>query len=87
MNIFMTKDRKYHLIEQVKQFIRNTQRHKTIMIKEPVGLSGRLNFLRTQFWEGSLYLMIIDSANTRTVKTQDWIRMMVSPIDALKELY
>ncbi|KAA6364063.1 MAG: putative Transposon Ty3-I Gag-Pol polyprotein, partial [Streblomastix strix] len=87
MNIFMTKDGKHQLIDQVKQFIKNTQRHKIIKIKETAALIGRLNFLRTQFREASLYLMLIDSAKTRAVKTQGWTGMMVSPLEALKELY
>ncbi|KAA6308883.1 MAG: hypothetical protein EZS28_056608, partial [Streblomastix strix] len=86
-NIFMTKDRRHQLIDQVKQFIMNTQRHKIIKIKETAALIGRLNFLRTQFREASLYLMLIDSAKTRAVKTQGWTGMMVSPLEALKELY
>ncbi|KAA6327027.1 MAG: hypothetical protein EZS28_053871, partial [Streblomastix strix] len=87
MNIFMIKDRKPQLIQQIKQFIKNTQRHKIIKIKETAALIGRLNFLRTQFKEASLYLMLIDSAKTRAVKTQGWTGMMVSPLEALKELY
>ncbi|KAA6369117.1 MAG: putative Transposon Ty3-G Gag-Pol polyprotein, partial [Streblomastix strix] len=87
MNIFMTNDRRHQLIDQVKQFIKNTQRHKIIKIKETAALIGRLNFLRTQFKEASLYLMLIDSAKTRAVKTQGWTGMMVSPLEALKELY
>ncbi|KAA6388260.1 MAG: hypothetical protein EZS28_016212 [Streblomastix strix] len=63
-NIFMTKDRRYQLIEQVRQFIKSTQSHKIIKIKETAALIGRLNFLRTQFREASLYLMLIDSAKT-----------------------
>ncbi|KAA6376434.1 MAG: hypothetical protein EZS28_028040 [Streblomastix strix] len=31
--------------------------------------------------------MLIDSAKTRVVKTQGWTGMMVSPLEALKELY
>ncbi|KAA6361375.1 MAG: putative Transposon Ty3-G Gag-Pol polyprotein, partial [Streblomastix strix] len=87
MNIFMTKDRRHQLIDQVKQFIKNTQRHKIIKIKETAALIGRLNFLRTQFREASLYLMLINSAKTRAVKTQGWTGMMVSPLEALKDLY
>ncbi|KAA6381065.1 MAG: hypothetical protein EZS28_023407 [Streblomastix strix] len=83
----MTKDRRHQLIEQIKQFIKNTQRHKIIKIKETAALIGRLNFLRTQFREASLYLMLIDSAKTRAIKTQGWTGMMVSPLEALKELY
>ncbi|KAA6367763.1 MAG: hypothetical protein EZS28_036708 [Streblomastix strix] len=41
-------------------------------------LIGRLNFLRIQFREAPLYLMLIDSAKTRAVKTQSWTGMMVS---------
>ncbi|KAA6386476.1 MAG: hypothetical protein EZS28_018001, partial [Streblomastix strix] len=77
MNIFLTKDGRHQLIQQIKQFIKNTQRHKIIKIKETAALIGRLNFLRTQFREASLYLMLIDSAKTRAVKTQSWTRLMV----------
>ncbi|KAA6330197.1 MAG: putative Transposon Ty3-G Gag-Pol polyprotein, partial [Streblomastix strix] len=87
MNIFMTKDRRHQLKDQVKQFNKYTQRHKIIKIKETAALIGRLNFLRTQFREASLYLMLIDSAQTRAVKTQGWTGMMVSRLKALKELY
>ncbi|KAA6354428.1 MAG: hypothetical protein EZS28_050045, partial [Streblomastix strix] len=65
----------------------NTQRHKIIKIKETAALIGRLNFLRTQFRKSSFHLMLIDSAKTRAVKTQGWTGMMVSPLEALKELY
>ncbi|KAA6365725.1 MAG: hypothetical protein EZS28_038749 [Streblomastix strix] len=86
MNIFMTKDRRHQII-QVKQFIKNTQRHQIIKIKEITALIGRLNFLRIQFIEASLYPMLIDSAKTRAVITQGWTGMIVSPLEALKELY
>ncbi|KAA6382774.1 MAG: putative Transposon Ty3-I Gag-Pol polyprotein [Streblomastix strix] len=87
MNIFMTKDRRHQLIDQIKQFIKNTQRHKIIKIKETAALIGRLNFLRTQFRETSLYLMLIDSVKTKAVKTQGCTGMKVSQLEALKELY
>ncbi|KAA6386936.1 MAG: putative Transposon Ty3-I Gag-Pol polyprotein [Streblomastix strix] len=87
MYIFMTKDRRHQLIDYVKQFIKNTQWHKIIKIKETAALIGRLNFLRTQFRESSLQLMLIDSAKTRAVKTQGWTGMMISLLEALKELY
>ncbi|KAA6398972.1 MAG: putative Transposon Ty3-I Gag-Pol polyprotein [Streblomastix strix] len=87
MNIFMTKDRRHQLIDQVKQFFKNTQRHKIIKIKETAALIGRFNFLRTQFRKASLYIMLIDLAETRAIKTQGWTGMMVSPLEALKELY
>ncbi|KAA6396365.1 MAG: hypothetical protein EZS28_008111 [Streblomastix strix] len=47
---------------------------------------GRLNILRTQFDRESLYLVLIVSAKTRAVKTQRQTGIMVSPLDALKEL-
>ncbi|KAA6394425.1 MAG: hypothetical protein EZS28_010049 [Streblomastix strix] len=47
----------------------------------------KLNFLGTQFSEASLYLMLIYSAKTRIFKTQCWTGIIVSPLDALKELY
>ncbi|KAA6311862.1 MAG: hypothetical protein EZS28_056039, partial [Streblomastix strix] len=87
MNIFMTKDRRHQLIVYIKLFIKNTQRHKIIKIIETAALIGRLNFLRSHFREASLYLMLIDSAKTRAVKTQGWTGMMVSQLEALKELY
>ncbi|KAA6362178.1 MAG: hypothetical protein EZS28_042296, partial [Streblomastix strix] len=84
---FITNDRRHQLIGQIKQFIKNTQTHKIIKINETAALIGRLNFLRTQFREASLYLMLIDSAKTRAVKTQDWTGMIVSQLEASKELY
>ncbi|KAA6376894.1 MAG: hypothetical protein EZS28_027579 [Streblomastix strix] len=48
---------------------------------------GGLNFLKTQFGEASLHLMLMDSGKTRAFKTQCWIEMMISPLEALKELY
>ncbi|KAA6359179.1 MAG: hypothetical protein EZS28_045294 [Streblomastix strix] len=38
---------------------------KKIKIKKAAALIGKLNFLRTKFWESSFYLMLIDSAKTR----------------------
>ncbi|KAA6361022.1 MAG: hypothetical protein EZS28_043451, partial [Streblomastix strix] len=87
MNNFMTKSRRHQLIEQIKKFNKNIQRHKIIKIKETAALIGRLNFLRTQFKEASLYLMLIDSTKTRAVKTKGWTGMMISPLEVLKELY
>ncbi|KAA6393490.1 MAG: hypothetical protein EZS28_010983 [Streblomastix strix] len=83
----MSKNRRYQQIGQIIQFIKNPQRHKVIKIKETAAPIGRLNFLRTQFREESLYLMLIESAKTRAVKTQGWTGMMVSPQAALKALY
>ncbi|KAA6399998.1 MAG: putative Transposon Ty3-G Gag-Pol polyprotein [Streblomastix strix] len=87
MNIFMTKIRKHQFMDQIKQFIKNTQRRKIFKIKETAALIGRLNFLKTQFKQASFYLMLIDSAKTRAVKTQSCTGMMVTPLKALKELY
>ncbi|KAA6385852.1 MAG: hypothetical protein EZS28_018621, partial [Streblomastix strix] len=56
-------------------------------IKETAALIGRLNSLKTQLREASLYLMLIDSVKTRAVKTQGWTGMMVSSLEILKELY
>ncbi|KAA6319116.1 MAG: hypothetical protein EZS28_054858, partial [Streblomastix strix] len=55
--------------------------------KRKAALIRRLNFLRTQFREASLYLMLIDSAKASAVKTQSRTGKMVSPLGALKQLY
>ncbi|KAA6396923.1 MAG: hypothetical protein EZS28_007551 [Streblomastix strix] len=79
--------RMYELIESVSQYIKNTQRYKINKIMETAAPFERLNFLRTQFIEASLYLVLSDSTKTRAVKTQGWTGKMISPIKSQKKLY
>ncbi|KAA6354560.1 MAG: hypothetical protein EZS28_049913, partial [Streblomastix strix] len=72
------------LSQTVNQLHIKTQNNKD---QRNISSDRETNFLRIQFRESSLFLIPIDSAKIRGVKTQDWTGMMASPLEALKELY
>jgi hypothetical protein len=64
MEVFMTKDRRTDLLDMLKRLVKTTRQNKLIRVKYLARIIGKLNFLRTQFREASLYLMILHAANT-----------------------
>ncbi|KAA6380713.1 MAG: putative Transposon Ty3-I Gag-Pol polyprotein [Streblomastix strix] len=87
MYIKMTDLRKQELRYQLRRVISLTERQVSIKIKHLVSIIGKLNFLRVQVREASLYLKLMDSAKIRALKNKEWKENMILPKEILQELY
>ncbi|KAA6358276.1 MAG: hypothetical protein EZS28_046198 [Streblomastix strix] len=87
MEVFMTKDRRMDLLDMLKRLIKTTRQNKLNRVKYLTRIIEKLNFLRTQFKEASLYLMLLYQAQTRAAKEQGWNGMMKVTMQALPEIY
>ncbi|KAA6376138.1 MAG: putative Transposon Ty3-I Gag-Pol polyprotein [Streblomastix strix] len=87
MYIKMTDLRKQELRYQLKRLISLTEKQVPIKIKYLASIIGKLNFLRVQVREASLYLKLMDSAKTRALKNKEWKENMIPPKKILQELY
>ncbi|KAA6368864.1 MAG: hypothetical protein EZS28_035610 [Streblomastix strix] len=63
------------------------QNEVSIKIKYLALIIGKLNFLRVQVREASLYLQRMDSAKTKPLKKKYWKKSMTLPLEILQELY
>ncbi|KAA6371315.1 MAG: hypothetical protein EZS28_033157 [Streblomastix strix] len=79
--------RKLELRYQLRRFISLTQRQIPTKIKYLASIIGKLNFLRVQVREASLYLKLMDSVKTRALKNKEWKENMIIPNEILQELY
>jgi hypothetical protein len=57
-----------------------------VKIRQLAALIGRLNFLRPQIKEASLYLIELDKAKTQALKTNSWDGIMKVNKIVIKEL-
>ncbi|KAA6353268.1 MAG: putative reverse transcriptase, partial [Streblomastix strix] len=87
MYIKMTDQRKQELRYQLRRFISLTQRQAPIKIKYLASIIGKLNFLRVQVKEASLYLKLMESTKTRALKNKKWRENMILSKEILLELY
>ncbi|KAA6394561.1 MAG: hypothetical protein EZS28_009909 [Streblomastix strix] len=62
------------------------KKNKNIKIRQFAALIGRLNFLRPQIKEASLYLIKLDKAKTQALKTGSWDGIMIVNRVVIKEL-
>ncbi|KAA6388582.1 MAG: hypothetical protein EZS28_015892 [Streblomastix strix] len=69
--------RKQELHFQLRKFFRLTERQVPIKIKYLTSIIGKLNFLRVQIREASLYLKIMCLAKTRALKNKEWKENMI----------
>ncbi|KAA6327678.1 MAG: putative Transposon Ty3-G Gag-Pol polyprotein, partial [Streblomastix strix] len=64
MNIKMSEERKSKMIQALKDWCNTIYKSKNVKIRQLAALIGRLNFLRPQIKEASLYLIELDKAKT-----------------------
>ncbi|KAA6356751.1 MAG: putative Transposon Ty3-G Gag-Pol polyprotein, partial [Streblomastix strix] len=86
MNIRMSEERKSKMIQALKDWCNTIYKSKNVKIRQLAALIGRLNFLRPQIKEASLYLIELDKAKTQALKTESWDGMMVVNKVVIKEL-
>ncbi|KAA6363184.1 MAG: hypothetical protein EZS28_041290, partial [Streblomastix strix] len=86
MNINMTGLRIQELRYQLRRFFSLTERQVPIKIKYLASIICKLNFLRVQVKEASLYFKQTDSAKTRALKNKEWRENMILPKEILQEL-
>ncbi|KAA6375500.1 MAG: putative Transposon Ty3-G Gag-Pol polyprotein [Streblomastix strix] len=68
MNIRMSEERKSKMIQVLKDWCNTIYKSKSVKIRQLTTLIGRLNFLRPQIKEASLYLIELDKAKTQALK-------------------
>ncbi|KAA6360853.1 MAG: hypothetical protein EZS28_043620, partial [Streblomastix strix] len=86
MNIRMSEERKSKMIQALKDWCNTVSRSKNVKIRQLAALIGRLNFLRTEIKEASLYLIELDKAKTQALKTNSWDGTMTVNKIVIKEL-
>ncbi|KAA6362952.1 MAG: putative Transposon Ty3-I Gag-Pol polyprotein, partial [Streblomastix strix] len=86
MNIRMSEERKSKMIQALKDWCNIIYKSKNVKIRQLAALIGRLNFLRPQIKEASLYLMELDKAKTQALKTESWDGIMKVNKIVIKEL-
>ncbi|KAA6365666.1 MAG: putative reverse transcriptase, partial [Streblomastix strix] len=86
MNIRMSEERKSKMIQALKDWCNTIYKSKNVKIRQLAALIGRLNFLRPQIKEASLYLTELDKAKTQALKTGLWDGIMIVNKVVIKEL-
>ncbi|KAA6388217.1 MAG: putative reverse transcriptase [Streblomastix strix] len=86
MNIRMSEERKSKMIQVLKDWSNTIYRSKKVKIRQLAALIGRLNFLRPQIKEASLYLIELDKAKIQALKTNSWDGIMTVNKVVIKEL-
>ncbi|KAA6401856.1 MAG: putative reverse transcriptase [Streblomastix strix] len=86
MNIRMSEERKSKMIQVLKDWCNTIYKSKNVKIRQLAALIGRLNFLRPQIKEASLYLIELDKAKTQALKTNSWDGIMIVNRIVIKEL-
>ncbi|KAA6371054.1 MAG: hypothetical protein EZS28_033418, partial [Streblomastix strix] len=74
-------------LKALEWIIAQRKREVPIKIKYLASIIGKLNFLRVQVRETSLYLKLMDSAKTTALKNKEWKENMILPKEILQELY
>ncbi|KAA6362730.1 MAG: hypothetical protein EZS28_041743 [Streblomastix strix] len=72
MQLQISEERKEKLIQALKDWCKIVFKNKLVKIRQLVALIERLNFLRPQFKEASLYLITLDKAKTDSLKENSW---------------
>ncbi|KAA6380201.1 MAG: hypothetical protein EZS28_024275, partial [Streblomastix strix] len=86
INIRMSDERKLKLIQTLKDMCNVIYKNKSIKIRQLAVLISRLNFLRPQIKETSLYLIELDKAKTQALKTKSWDGIMIVKRTVIREL-
>ncbi|KAA6372823.1 MAG: putative Transposon Ty3-I Gag-Pol polyprotein [Streblomastix strix] len=86
MNIKMSEERKSKMIQALKDWCNTIYKSENVKIRQLAALIGRLNFLRPQIKEASLYLIELDKAKTQALKTSSWDGIMTVNKTVIKEL-
>ncbi|KAA6365312.1 MAG: putative Transposon Ty3-G Gag-Pol polyprotein, partial [Streblomastix strix] len=86
MNIKMSEERKSKMKQAQKNWGNTIYKSKNVKIRQLAALIGRMNFLRPQIKEASLYLLELDKAKTQAQKTSSWDGIMTVNKIVIKEL-
>ncbi|KAA6403563.1 MAG: hypothetical protein EZS28_000899 [Streblomastix strix] len=86
MNIRMSEETKLKMIQILMDRCNVIYMNKSVKIRQLAALRGRLNFLRPQIKEASLYLMELDKAKTQALKTGSWDVIMTVNRTEIREL-
>ncbi|KAA6395424.1 MAG: hypothetical protein EZS28_009054 [Streblomastix strix] len=82
----MSEERKLKMTHALKYQCNTIYKNKSVKIRQLAALIGRLNFLRSQIKEASLYLMDLDKAKTQALKTGSWDGIMIVNKVVIQEL-
>ncbi|KAA6397682.1 MAG: putative Transposon Ty3-G Gag-Pol polyprotein [Streblomastix strix] len=86
MNIRMSEERKSKMIQALKDWCNTIYKNKNVKIGQLAALIGRLNLLRPQIQEASLYLMELDKAKMQALKTGSQDGIIIVNRVVIKEL-
>ncbi|KAA6356056.1 MAG: hypothetical protein EZS28_048418, partial [Streblomastix strix] len=86
MNVRMSEERKSKMALTLKDWCNTIYKNRNVKIRQLAALIGRLNFLRPQIKEASLYLIELDKAKTQALKTESYDRIMIENRAIIKEL-
>ncbi|KAA6389499.1 MAG: putative Transposon Ty3-I Gag-Pol polyprotein [Streblomastix strix] len=86
MNIKMSEERKSKMIQALNDWCNTIYKSMNVKIRQLAALIGRLNFLRPQIKEASLYLIELDKAKTLALKTESLDGIMIVNKVIIKEL-
>ncbi|KAA6359458.1 MAG: putative reverse transcriptase, partial [Streblomastix strix] len=86
MNMRISEERKSKMIYVLKDWCITIYKNKNMKIRQLAALKGRLNFLKPQIKEMSLYLMELDKAKTQALKTGPWDGIMIVNRAVIREL-
>ncbi|KAA6396587.1 MAG: putative reverse transcriptase [Streblomastix strix] len=86
MNIRMSEERRLKMIQALKDWCNKIFKNKNVKIRQLAALKGRLNFMRHQIKEASLYLVELDKVKTQALKTGSLDGIMIVNRVVIKEL-
>ncbi|KAA6377748.1 MAG: hypothetical protein EZS28_026726 [Streblomastix strix] len=86
INIRISEEIKLKMIQALKDWSNIIYKSKNVKIRQLAALIGRLNFLRPQIKEASLYRMELDKAKTQVLKTESWDGIMIVSRTVIREL-
>ncbi|KAA6370341.1 MAG: hypothetical protein EZS28_034134 [Streblomastix strix] len=86
MNIRMSEQRKLKMKRALNFWYGAIQKNKCVKKRQLAALKGRLNFLRLQIKEASVYPVELDNVKTQALKTKSWDEMMIVNNGVITEL-
>ncbi|KAA6383159.1 MAG: hypothetical protein EZS28_021314 [Streblomastix strix] len=86
MNIRMSEEIKLKMMQILKDWGNAIYKNKSVKIRQLAAQISKLNFLRSQKKEASLYLMELDKAKTQALKTELWDKVMIVNRTVIRQL-
>ncbi|KAA6367064.1 MAG: putative reverse transcriptase [Streblomastix strix] len=86
INIRMSEERRLKMIQTLKDWCNVIYKNKSVKIRQLAALIVKLNFLRPQIKEASLYLMELDKAKSLALKTESWDGITIVNRTVIREL-